>query len=526
MSSTITTQSREPAPPPGWKQGDGPSLVRQDDLKIPRLIGLLSAVTVIFNGGILVLARFAGQQLTITGWTPLWFALGLAGLLFHAAMDRDVQFRRVYGGFGALSLVLGVFLCLLPYEKVGDLFGPGFGLMSLALLFLMAFLRNEDDPQYRRVTQMGIGGAGLLFALVGMLGANLNAEFLVGTGHAPFGMLLAVLGLVYLCAAIGARGTDGGMVYLGGLIIGFLGLLIMLLAVIRSLWVPLISGNPESYFYPTGMLLVMLGALYSLIALLICSDNRLVVMTRRELSALFFSPIAYIVLLALTGIHWWTYLWFTIRLLPKFGMGMVIYPTMPEPIVINYILQWWTVTAILVVIPILTMRLLSEEKRTGTIEVLLTTPTSEVEVVLSKFLAALTMFLIFWIPFGLLLVGLRVIGGQEFEYRPLLAFSIVLAVTGAHFVAMGLFFSSVTRNQIIGGVLTFAGMLVLTMLFLAEREVTDPTLTAVIKHTSYLSLWIESLTGQLVPKYLLFHASMAFVWLFATVKVLEARKWT
>jgi len=531
MSSTITTEPRDPAPPPGWKQGLGPSLIRDDDLNLPRFIGLISAVAVIFGGFFLTSARM-GRPLVGPTWATFWLALGLAGLLFHAAMDRDIQFRRLYGIFAALGLVLGIFLCLLPYERTGDLFGPGFGLMFLSLLFVMAFLRNEDDPSIRQKVQLALGGAGLVFAIVGMIGGNLSAEFLVGSRHAPFGLLLALLGLVYLCASVSVRGTDPNLTYLGGLAVGGLGLLIILLALLRSIWVPLVSGGPESYFYPTGMLLLILGVSYSLASAFLCSDNRVVVMTRRELGAFFFSPIAYIVLLAFTVGAWLSYYFFIDRFLPvidpRFGL---IYPAMREPIVVGFFLQWPPILCILFGVPALTMRLLSEEKRTGTLEVLLTTPTDEVSLVASKFLAALAMYLIFWIPFALFLVALRVIGGQEFEYKPLLAFSIVLTVTGANFVAMGLFFSSLTSNQIISGVLTFAGMLVLTMVFLIRslflRSIGEETIwAAVLKQASFIDLWIETLSGQLAPMYLLFHASMAFLWLFGTVKVLEARKWS
>jgi ABC-type transport system involved in multi-copper enzyme maturation permease subunit len=184
-------------------------------------------------------------------------------------------------------------------------------------------------------------------------------------------------------------------------------------------------------------------------------------------------------------------------------------------------------------VPALTMRLLSEEKRTGTLEMLLTAPVNETPIVLGKFFAALVFFVVLWVPWALLLVALRIEGGQPFDYYPLFSFFVVLLCTGAHFVSMGLFFSAVTRNQIISAVFTFLGMFLLTMVLFAKRVVegmTPPGTTEnpwvnLLTHISYLDLWITSLDGKLIPKYLLFHLSATVLWLFATVKVLDIRRW-
>ena len=88
-------------------------------------------------------------------------------------------------------------------------------------------------------------------------------------------------------------------------------------------------------------------------------------------------------------------------------------------------------------VPALTMRLLSEEKRTGTLEVLLTAPVNEAAVVLSKFLACWLFFMLCWVPTGLYLIALRVEGGQPFDYRPLLSFYLAVGASGAAFIAIG-----------------------------------------------------------------------------------------
>ena len=111
-------------------------------------------------------------------------------------------------------------------------------------------------------------------------------------------------------------------------------------------------------------------------------------------------------------------------------------------------------------VPALTMRLVAEENRTGSMEVLLTAPVNEGPVVVSKFLATWLFFLLTWLPSGLFLIALRIEVRQAFDYLPLLSYYVCLAAQGLAFVGMGLFFSTLTRNQVVAAVLTFVGMLV------------------------------------------------------------------
>jgi ABC-2 type transport system permease protein len=266
----------------------------------------------------------------------------------------------------------------------------------------------------------------------------------------------------------------------------------------------------------------------------VCSDNRLVVLTRRELGSLFYSPIAYILLMVYVMAHWLSY-YIAILMLME---NMERQGGQPEPIVANFVLQLTAVISTVIAVPVLTMRLLSEEKRSGTLEVLLTAPVDEWAIILSKFLAAFVMYLVMWIPFGLFLAYLRLAGNSPFDYRPLFSFTISQLATGAAFVAMGVFFSSLTRNQVASGVLSFGGMLVLTVIFFIRRLVEESMARSseparsrlevwskVLKHMSYIDVWLDTLDGQLFLRQILFFTSLALVWLFLSVKVLEARKW-
>ena len=147
-------------------------------------------------------------------------------------------------------------------------------------------------------------------------------------------------------------------------------------------------------------------------------------------------------------------------------------------------------------------------------------------VVLSKFVAALVFYMVMWLPWALFLIGLRVAGGQAFDYRPLISFFVALLVTGANFLSMGLFFSSLSRNQIVAAVLCFMGMSLLVAAFFAKLLISPSSpWVPVLNYVSFIDLWFESLKGRLAPRFVLFHLSATVFWLFLTVKVLESRKW-
>ena len=361
MSSKAITQPPESRSGGDWQRREeaAPSLVRSDDPDLARIVGMIGAASVIFGGMALALVG-AGRVTPLSqGWSSLLLAVGIAGLLFHAAFDWDIQFRRIYMVFAYLLIViLGPFLALVPYNsKMGSLFGYAFPCMLLGLLFLLAFLRNETDAGMRKIVDNVLGVLGGIMAVVGLLGGNIKGEFFT-----PIGLLLAALGLIYLTAYVSGIGTGDERGYRVGLAIGGVGAIVFLVALGRSALPPLFhrwhwrDSIPAEYLVPYGILLMALGALYVCVSLLLCSDRPLVVLTRRELGSLFYSPIAYIVLFVFVVAHWWAY-------------GMVLVgmlnskASMPEPIVSSFILQWSAVISTIFVVPVLTMRLLSEEKR-------------------------------------------------------------------------------------------------------------------------------------------------------------------
>jgi ABC-type transport system involved in multi-copper enzyme maturation permease subunit len=497
-------------------------VIRAEDPTVARTFGFAGLVLVFFGTlGLLLTALGKGSWIGPIGGS-LCTVTGMALLLFHATVDAELQVRRTYGILGYLWLAAAIVVTALPINgPSGTLFFPyGFLFLMLALFFLLPFAHNETEITWRRNAVAVFGVVGAILALTGLVGSSVDARFLLG-GGGPYGLLLSVLGLGYLWAFISLRGIADDRAYRTGLAIGAAGLVIFLAALVRSIVAA--SAHGESYLVPSGLLLMGLGLLYALVSAGICSENRVLVLTRRELAAFFYSPMAYIVMVCLTlvaGLLFYIFLDLIIRQSQPGETPLV------EPVIRFYIIDWFPIICVTLVVPALTMRLLSEERRSGTLEVLLTAPLGEGAIVLSKFVAALILYMVVWIPWGLYLAALRIQGGQSFDYYPLLSFFFALLATGAGFLSMGLFFSSLTRNQIIAFFLTVVGMLALLMVFFVKRFLTpDSTGYTILSYISYVDLWIDSLEGKLSPRFLMFHISAAIFWLFVTIKVMEARRW-
>jgi ABC-2 type transport system permease protein len=508
--------ARDFQPPPET----APSVLRADQPTTGRAVAVVALFAAAVGAFALIMTARGFRPLIGVPGAVLFLAAGVAGLLYHAAGEKDMQLRRIYGVVGAALLAAGILLRLLPIPEgqVGGLFLPaGVPALGLALAFLLAFARNESDLFLHFLVEQAVGMLGALLVLVGAIGGLVNDSFLLTQG-----IVMMLLGLFYVAGYMGLQpaGSDRG--YWSGFGLGLLGVAMIVIALGYWLWNTVFGfvgwnpgqpGPPFVYLYA--------GLEFVLLAVLVCSDARIVAMTRRELTAYFYSPIAYVVLVAVALVGGLQFLQFIVMMGRASAAGGA-----PEPIVFFYVFSLLPVIAVICVVPIITMRLLSEEQRSGTLEVLLTAPVSEWSVVLSKFLAALRFFLLVFYPWGLYLVALRIGSGEEFDYRPLLSFALALLVTGAHFVAMGLFFSSLTRNQIAAAILALAGMFVLTLVYFLRAYVPESgAWYTVLGYVSFLDLWWEAVRGNVVPRMYVFHVSAAAFWLFLTVRVLEARRW-
>jgi ABC-2 type transport system permease protein len=505
-----------------------PSATSEDQGSFARTVGLTGLMAVALGILILIL-NAANARLGVEVGNNVGFAgivIGLAMMYFHASRETDQLVRRLYGYVGGLGLPMsGIILSLLPViiswsraapddgpKPILSLFFPfGWACFLAGLFFLIPFCRNETEESHRKHGLLGLAGLGAGLALTGFIGGLMASSFAL-----TYGSVLALLGLGFLCAYISQVGGADLGGYKPALAIGAIGLLVFAIALVRSI----VPGN-RPYFVPGGLLMMTLGLSYALTAVFLVSDLTIVVLTRRELLAYFCSPIAYILMFISGLIAAINYNEFADALASTRNVLI-------EPIILPYYLGTLFGAFMLVFqVPALTMRLFAEEKRTGTYEVLMCAPVSETPVVVSKLLAALVFHMLIWAVWLVFLLDLRVESGKAFDYRPLITFYLVLAANGAAFLAMGVFFSSLTRNQIVAAALTFVGMLAWFVPYYIIRGLPeDTTKYIILRHLSFVHLWIDSLQGRLHLRELIIQLSITVFWSFLAVKVLEARRWS
>src|SRR5881628_1751210 len=188
--------------------------------------------------------------------------------------------------------------------------------------------------------------------------------------------------------------------------------------------------------------------------------NNILAIANKELRSYFASPIAYIVL----GFFAVLYGWFYVTILDYFvRASMQMNQFGPQSMNINQqmirlLLQNVTVL-LLFVLPMITMRTYAEEKRSGTIELLLTSPLTDFQIIVGKFLGAMALYGCM-LAVTLLHIGLLFVYGRP-EWKPIVTAYIGLLLMGGCFISVGLFISSLTKNQIVAGMVTFAVFLLL-----------------------------------------------------------------
>jgi len=243
----------------------------------------------------------------------------------------------------------------------------------------------------------------------------------------------------------------------------------------------------------------------------------------RELGAYFLSPIAYLVLLAFQLIAWLNF-W---ELVDSLSQPQREFSSLRDPMnmYISGSTPFWF--AILFAIPALTMRLFAEERRTGTIEPLLTVPVTEAEIVVAKWLAGVVMYLALLVPFALYLPFLYHQARFYFDPGPIVGLSIGLTTMGLMFVAIGLFFSVLTRNQILAAIWTFVVLFLMVVLSLLLYYYAVRQQSTWAESARFLSVFYQVQgfgAGRLDFRTIALHLSVCVFTLFLTVKILEIHR--
>ena len=178
----------------------------------------------------------------------------------------------------------------------------------------------------------------------------------------------------------------------------------------------------------------------------------------------------------------------------------------------------------LFVAPMLTMRLFAEEKRQGTIELLATSPITDWQVVIGKFLAAAGLLALMILAGLVNVAGIWIYASSSPEWKPVVTGALGLLLLGSCFLAMGTFVSTLTRNQIVAGILSFCLFLGMWTLGWAD----DPTAGPFMKAVAYLGVTthLEDLVKGVVDlKDVVFYLSVIGFGLFLAHQSVESQRW-
>jgi ABC-2 type transport system permease protein len=177
---------------------------------------------------------------------------------------------------------------------------------------------------------------------------------------------------------------------------------------------------------------------------------------------------------------------------------------------------------LLLMVPLLTMRLFAEEKKIGTEELLMTSPISVGQIVLGKFLASFLVLAAMLALTGLLAVFPFLYGNPE--PAPILNGYLGLLLMGAAFLAIGLFFSSLTENQIVAAILTFGTLLLFWILNWAAGSAAG-FWKDVLNYVSFFQHFENATQGILDTTDVVYYISFAFFGMFLTHSVIQSRRW-
>lgn len=246
--------------------------------------------------------------------------------------------------------------------------------------------------------------------------------------------------------------------------------------------------------------------------------SAILTIARREVLSFFVSPIAYVVAtvwLLMLGI---AFCWFAMMTTqqPPGGNSNIVQMFFGGSFLFYL--------PVLVFTPMLTMRLLAEERTQGTIETLLTAPVSEVQVVLGKYLAALLFWITLWVP-TLFYVWIAARTGEDVLDMGAVASSYLgVFCMGVHYMAVGLFMSAISRSQIVAALLTFlvvGGLFFVGVgAFLSQNEM----MRALFEYVGPWAQMVAFSKGIVDTRFLAFDLSLTVLALFLAVRALQTNR--
>jgi len=241
---------------------------------------------------------------------------------------------------------------------------------------------------------------------------------------------------------------------------------------------------------------------------------------RRELATYFVSLTGYVIIAAATFLVGESF----VVLLRNLGSSAT-----PMPVTELFYRTYFFWLIVLLAAPVITMRLFAQEKASGTYETLMTTPVSDMQVVLAKFTAAWMFYVVMWLPMIACLYIVQHFARQSgaLEAGTVGGMLLGTALVGALFVALGCFASALTHSQMVAAMVSLVlGTSLVALGFVAEQvNVTSAWQSQLLAHFALFSQMHDFARGVIDTRPVVFLLSLTFLFLFLTLRVVESRRW-
>lgn len=252
--------------------------------------------------------------------------------------------------------------------------------------------------------------------------------------------------------------------------------------------------------------------------------SNILAIAQKELKSYFASPIGYIVIgvfSLLYGFFYFVMLQYFVRVSTQMNLQGGPQAVNINEVMLRPMLQNVTVL-VLFVLPMITMRTYAEEKRSGTIELLLTSPLTDSQIIMGKFLGAMALYGAM-LAVTLVHIAVLFVYGNP-EWKPIATAYLGLLLLGSCFVALGLFVSSLTRNQVVAGVVTFGLALFLWVISWISSFSTG-TLGTLATYLSIIDHFDDFSKGVVDTTHLAYYLSFITFALFLTAKSVDSERW-
>lgn len=247
---------------------------------------------------------------------------------------------------------------------------------------------------------------------------------------------------------------------------------------------------------------------------------------RREMGHYFVSPVAYVVVavfLIVAGFFFRLYMGLAIDQSMEMAMqGMGGDTDVPAEVLRAFF--GLISTLILFLAPMLTMGVYAEERRRGTMELLMTSPITEFQIVLGKFLATLTLFAIMLFPTALYVAYMCFHADPKMQWSLVLTGYLGALLLGASLLSIGTFISSLTESQLIAVVLSFGAILILWVLDFVVRG-SDSLAGTIFQYISVIHHYDDFTRGIIDTSSLIYYVSVPILFLFLTVRSIDSIRW-